>query len=236
MTALKVIGIILLVFLLIGFLRVGAIVSFGDGLRVKLRVGAIKLTILPKKAKKPKKPKEEKEPKEEKPEEKKEEKPKKKRSIPKPTLDDILDLIQTALSALGDMARRACRRTRIDPLDMTLIFGGYDPADAAMTFGAVNAAVFALMPRAEEKFYIPNPSIRLRMNYDSERIVEGEGSVGVSLRICDLFAILFALIIPMAKWFLRFKKAHKHDTPAHKGSEAVETEGEEKKDSEEQIA
>lgn len=236
MTALKVIGIILLVFLLIGFLRVGAIVSFGDELRVRLRMGAIRLTILPKKAKKPKKPRKEKEPKEEKPEEEAEKKPKKKRSIPKPTLDDILDLIQTALSALGAMVRRACRRTRIDPLDMTLVFGGYDPADAAMTFGAVNAAVFTLMPKAEEKFYIPNPSIRLRMNYDSERIIEGEGSVGVSLRLCDLFAIVFTLILPMAKWFLRFKKAHRHDESAHKGPEAWETEKEQNEDKEEQIA
>ena len=235
MTALKVIGILLLVFLLIGFLRVGAIVSFGDGLRVRLRVGAIKLTILPKKAKKPKKPRKEKEPKEEKPEEEKEEKPKKKRSIPKPTIDDIIDLIQTALSALGAMVRRACRRTRIDPLDLTILFGAYDPADVALMFGAVNTAVFTLMPKAEETFYIPNPSIHLRMDYDADW-PQAEGRLGVSLRICDLFAIIFTLIIPLLKWFLRFKKAHKHDEPAHKGPEAAETENKENKDTEEQIA
>ncbi|MBQ9647959.1 MAG: DUF2953 domain-containing protein [Oscillospiraceae bacterium] len=218
MTALKIIGIILLVFLLIGFLRIGAIVSFGDELRVRLRVGAIKLTVLPKKEKKPKKPKKEKKPKAEEPEEKKEEKPKKKRAIPKPTLEDILDLLETALSALGAMVRRACRRTRIDPLDLTLVFGGRDPADVAMSFGMANAAVFALMPKAEEKFYIPNPSLRLRMNYDAEG-TEAFGSVGLSLRVCDLFAIVFALVVPMAKWFLRFKKAQKHDQLAHKGPE-----------------
>ena len=235
MTALKVIGIILLVFLLIGFLRVGAIVSFGDELRVRLRVGAIKLTILPKKTKKPKKPKKEKEPKEEKPEEEAEKKPKKKRSIPKPNLDDIIDLIQTALSALGAMVRRACRRTRIDPLDLTIVFGAYDPADVALMFGAANTAVFTLMPKAEETFYIPNPSIRLRMDYDADW-PRAAGSLGVSLRLCDLFAIIFTLIIPLLKWFLRFKKAHKHDEPAHKGPEAAETENKENKDTEEQIA
>jgi hypothetical protein len=57
MTALKIIGIILLVFLLIGFVRVGALASFGDELCVKLRVGFIRLTIFPEKEKKPKKPK-----------------------------------------------------------------------------------------------------------------------------------------------------------------------------------
>ena len=35
MTALKVIGIILLIFILIGFLRVGALMQFGDELRVQ---------------------------------------------------------------------------------------------------------------------------------------------------------------------------------------------------------
>ena len=35
MTALKVIGIILLIFLLIGLLRVGALVSFGEALCVR---------------------------------------------------------------------------------------------------------------------------------------------------------------------------------------------------------
>ena len=232
MTALKVIGVILLIFLLIGFLRIGAVVSFGDELRVRARVGAIRLTLLPRKAKKPKKPKKDKAPKEEKPEEEKAEKPKKKRSIPKPSFDEILDLIRMALSALGAMARRACRRVRIDPLDMTVVFGGGDPADVAMTFGAVNSAVFALMPKAEEKFYIPNPSIRLRMNYDAEG-TEAEGSVGLSLRVCDLFAILFALIVPMAKWFLRFKRAHRHDEPTHRGPK---TKAKDNRDTEEQIA
>lgn len=39
MTVLKVIGIILLIFILIGFLRVGVLMQFGDELRVQLSVG-----------------------------------------------------------------------------------------------------------------------------------------------------------------------------------------------------
>lgn len=229
MTALKIIGIILLVFLLIGFLRVGALVSFGDELCVKLRVGFIRLTIFPEKEKKPKKPKKEKKPKEEK---SKEEKPKKKRSLPRLTLEDILDLAQTALSALGAMVRRACRRVRIDPLDVTVVFGGDDPAIVAAAYGAASAAVFEQMPKAEEKFYIPDPSLHLRMDFTAEETT-AEGSVGVSLRVCDLFAIVFTLIGPLLKWFLRFKKAHKHDEPAHKGADKDETD---QNDTEDKIA
>ena len=47
MTALKVIGIILLIFILIGFLRVGALMQFGDELHVQLSVGPFRFTLLP---------------------------------------------------------------------------------------------------------------------------------------------------------------------------------------------
>jgi len=221
MLALKIIGVILLIFLLLGFLRLGAIVSFGEELRVQLSVGVLKLTILPRKERKPKKekPPKEKKPKEDKPAE---EKPKKKRSIPKPTLDDILDLLETALAALGATVRRACRRTRIDPLDVSLTIGAYDPADTAILFGAVNTAVFTLMPKVEETFDVPDPGVHLRMDYDSES-VSAEGSLGLSLRLCDLFAIGFTLIVPLGKWLLRFLKAHRHDAPAHRGAPENDT-------------
>ena len=83
MTALKVIGIILLIFILIGFLRVGALMQFGDELRVQLSVGPFRFTLLPAKEKKetPKKKAKEKKLKSE----GEEAKQKKKPSLPKPT-------------------------------------------------------------------------------------------------------------------------------------------------------
>ena len=231
MTALKILGIILLVILLIGFLRFGVIVSFGEELRVRLRVGPLKLTVCPRKKKKAKKKKAEK-PQPEQEAAKKEKKPKKRSSFPKPTLDDVLDLIDTAFSALRAMVRRACRRVRIDPLDLTVVFGGWDPASVAAAFGAANTVMYTVMPRAEETFYIPDPSLHLRIDYDQERTTAA-GAVGISLRVCDLFAIVFALLIPLAKWFLRFKRAHRHD-------KAVSKEGKKKtndtNDTEERIA
>lgn len=232
MTALKILGIILLIFLLIGFLRVGALVSFGDELRIKLLAGHICLTIFPRKGKKAQKKEKKKEPKPK--EEKPEKKPKKRRGIPKPTLDELLDLAHTAFSALGDTVKRACKRVRIDPLDVTVVFGGDDPALIAAAYGMASAKVFADMPRAEEKFYIPNPAIHLRMDFDADGTTAA-GSIGVSLRLCDLFAILFTLLIPLAKWFLRFKKAHKNDEPAHRGPESG-TEQPENNESDDKIA
>lgn len=213
MTALKIIGWVLLIFLLLGFLRLGAVVTFGDGLRVRLRLGALRLTVYPRKPRKKKaaKPKENK-PEQPKPQGKKTKK--KKRALPKPSLNELLDLAETAFAALGATARRACRRVCIDPLELTVVFGDWDPALAASLYGTANTLMFAVMPRAEETFHIPDPSLHLRLDFDRQGI-EAKGALGVSLRVCDLFAIAFTLIIPMTKWFLRYKRAHRHNTEQH---------------------
>lgn len=225
------IGIILLIFLLIGFLRVGATVFFGDALCVKLRVWFIRLTVFSRREKKTKKEK----PKKEKPkEEKPEAKPKKRRAFPKPTVGELLDLAQTALSALGATAGRACKRVRIDPLDVTVVLGGDDPASVAAAYGVASAVVFAEIPKLEERFYVPNPSLHLRMDFDASGTT-ASGRVGVTLRVCDLFAIVFTLLIPMAKWFLRFKRAHRHDEAAHRGPGGA-AQKTEKNDTEDKIA
>lgn len=206
MTALKVIGIILLIFLLIGLLRVGALVSFGEALCVRVRVGPLRLTVYPEKKKA--KPAAEKP----QPEEKPAQKPRKKRPLPKPTFEDLLDLAETAFSALGAAARRACQRLRVDPLEVTVVFGG-DGADAAIRYGKASAAMYAVMPRLEACLHIPDPSLHLRVDFDAEG-TSAAGTVGVSLRVGDLLVIGLTLAIPMLKWYLRFRRAHRRDAAA----------------------
>ena len=215
MTALKVIGIILLIFILIGFLRVGVLMQFGDELRVQLSVGPFRFTLLPAKEKKetPKKKAKEKKPKSE----GEEAKQKKKPSLPKPTKEELRDLITTALSALKETAKRTCKRLRIEIL---IVFGGTDPADIAQTYGYASAAMWGVMPHLEDLFHIPDPSLHLRMDYGAEK-TRAEGSVGCSLRIRDGLRILIALLWPLLKWYLRYKKAHKNDAPAEKPTEST---------------
>jgi len=69
------------------------------------------------------------------------------------------------------------------------------------------------MPRAEETFDVPDPSLHLRLDFEGQGVT-AKGALGVSLRVCDLFAIAFTLAIPLLKWFLRFKKAHRNDKTA----------------------
>lgn len=208
MTALKILGVILLLFLLVGYLRLGAVVSFGDGLRIRACIGALRLTVYPRKPRK-KKAKKPKEAKTEEPPKPKEPKPKKKkRAFPKPTLSELLDLADTAFTALGATVRRACKRVKLDPMELTVTFGDWDPVLSARLYGAANTLMYAVMPRAEETFDIHDPSLHLRVDFEGQRS-EAKGALGVSLRVCDLFAIAFTLAIPLLKWFLRFKKAHR---------------------------
>lgn len=222
MTALKVIGIILLIFIAIGFLRVGALIQFGDELRVLLSIGPFRFTLLPAKETKEKSPKKAKE---KKPKPEGEDAKKKKPSLPKPTKEDLKDLITTALSALKETAKRTCKRLRIDPLEILIVFGGTDPADIAQTYGYASAAMWGVMPHLEDLFHIPDPSLHLRMDYSAEK-TRAEGTVGLSLRIRDGLHISLALLIPMLKWYLRYKKAHKNDAPAEKPTESTPQNGE----------
>lgn len=196
MTALEIIGMILLLFLLLSLLRVGAIVDFGGELRVRLRVGPVKLTVLPRKEKKAQKKAAEAAGKT--PEEKTKPKAAGGHRLPKLSFPELRELAGTVLGALMRTLRRTCRRTRIDPLEVGVIFAGDDPADTAQTYGYANAALWTLMPKLEELFYIPKPSVYLGMDFTKAE-TSAEGTVGVSLRVCDLFAILFTLAVPGGK-------------------------------------
>ena len=162
MTALEIIGMILLLFLLLSLLRVGVIVDFGGELRVRLRVGPVKLTVLPRKEKKAQKKAAEAAGKT--PEEKTKPKAAGGHRLPKLSFPELRELAGTVLGALKRTLRRTCRRTRIDPLEVGVIFAGDDPADTAQTYGYANAALWTLMPKLEELFYIPKPSVYLGMD------------------------------------------------------------------------
>ena len=132
MTALEIIGMILLLFLLLSLLRVGVIVDFGGELRVRLRVGPVKLTVLPRKEKKAQKKAAEAAGKT--PEEKTKPKAAGGHRLPKLSFPELRELAGTVLGALKRTLRRTCRRTRIDPLEVGVIFAGDDPADTAQTY------------------------------------------------------------------------------------------------------
>ena len=196
--ALWIIGGILLLLVLLSLVRVGAVLSFGEELRVRLRLGPAKLTLLPRPPKKDR-PKREKKPKKQPTDGEK--KPKKK--APSITALDILDALPALFESLKAGLRKTRRRLRIDPLRIAVVLGGDDPADVGELYGMVSAAMYTVMPQLERLTYMPDPRIHLEADFTAAQTL-AEGTVGLQLR--DLFAIGWAFGRPLLRWFLHFRK------------------------------
>ncbi len=194
----KIFLIIVIILALLLLVRIRVQIEFGQELRVHLRIALFQKILGEKKtkekAKKAAKSAKEKVPK------------------PKPSAQELVELCKTVLRALSLTLRKIRRRVCIDPLMLSLSIGGSDPAKTAESYGYANAAVWTLMPMAEDAFKIPDPQIHLETNFESEQI-RAEGRVGVSLRVIDVLVIALVLLIPLLKWYLRYKKAHRNDLP-----------------------
>ena len=203
MVALWIVGILLLLILVLLLLRVGVRLQFGEELRVTAIAGPIRLQLVPEpEKKKPDKPKKEKAPKKKK--EKTPEDGEKKKSLGL-TVHDI----RSALPALWESLKRGLRRTRkrlrIDPMRLSVCFGGDDPAQVAELYGWANTAMWTVMPEMERLTRMPDPRIHLETDFTaSETRISGE--VGLSFRIGDLLAIGFAFAGPALRWYRAFRK------------------------------
>ena len=203
MVALWILGILLLLILVLLFLRVGVRLQFGEELRVTAIAGPIRLQLVPEpEKKKPDKPKKEKAPKKKK--EKTPEDGEKKKSLGL-TVHDI----RSALPALWESLKRGLRRTRqrlrIDPMRLSVCFGGDDPAQVAELYGWASTAMWTVMPEMERLTRMPDPRIHLETDFTaSETRISGE--VGLSFRIGDLLAIGFAFAGPALRWYRAFRK------------------------------
>ena len=155
MRAVFTLAIVVLILLLVGQIRVGGRAEFNaEGFFLWVRLGKIKIKVLPMKPKepKPKKPtkKEPKEPKKEKP------------PTPLPekiggALEYAQALLPVALEAAGGMLRGL----RVDTLELELTAGSPDPADAAMLYGQANAALGALWYPLTKAFRVKDGTARV---------------------------------------------------------------------------
>lgn len=215
MAWLWILGILLALIILVLLIRLGIYISFGEELRIRAKAGPVTIQILPKPEKKKKagkKPKKEKKKKPEKDEEKPKDEKKKRPGI---TLEDI----QTAVPALFESLKKGLKKTRkrlkIDPMRVSVSFGGDDPSKVAQTYGWADTAMWTFMPHIEELTRMPDPRIHLDAGYERGR-TEAEGEIGISLQIRDLFAIGFAFAGPLLKWLLGFLKRKKARQAAEK--------------------
>lgn len=200
MVALWILGILLVLLAVVLLLRVGVHIRFGTELCVTAMVGPVRIQLVPpKERKKPEKPKEEKPPKP------KKEKPEGKRL----SLDLTAGDIRAALPALWESLKRGLRKTRqrlrIDPMQLSVCFGGDDPAQVAELYGLANSAMWLVMPEVERLTQMPDPRIHLEMDFSGAE-TRLSGQVGLSFQIRDLLAIGFAFAGPALRWYKGFQK------------------------------
>ena len=213
-----ILGGILLLLVVVWLLRVGVDVRFGDELRVAVKIGPAKITVLPQQEKK-KKPKKEKPQKEKKTEKKPAEK-KEKKKFPF-TFSDIRSAVPVLFEALKKALGKIRRRMRIHPLDVCVIFAGDDPAKVAEMYGWANSAMWTMMPQLERLLQIPDPHIHLGVDYERYDL-HAEGRVGVTFRVGDLIVIGLTLAVPVLKWYLGWRKEVKRREEAAKTAQEMQ--------------
>ena len=188
---------LLLILILWTPVRVRAAYDQGD-LTVKLRFGPVKLQIFPRPERV------------EKPEKKPESQPKKKKEKPeKPKAKINREQIFYAVEKLPPIFGRALRRTggsiRVQPLKVYLLVAGYDPADTAVLYGRLEAALAAGLPLLRRVIRIKEEDIRLYVDF-TEREMDCIAEVGVALRPWRLVTMGVRALASLIKWYLGFRK------------------------------
>lgn len=148
-------ALILAALLLLGQIRFGAQALYSSaGVKLKLKIGPVKITLLPQKEKKrpekkPKKPK----------------KPKKAAEGPPLGPEEIIALVKQALPVALEAAGRLKRKIRVDRLYLDVAVGGEDPAAAATAYGGLNAAIGMIWPLVEQNLHVKDRRIRTRADF-----------------------------------------------------------------------
>lgn len=138
-----------------------------------------------------------------------EKKPAKQRPALNFTRADVLDAVRTLWPPLKRALERTRRGIRISPLDLTVTLGGAeDPAEAAVRYGQVQAAVWTGMPALETLVEVRDPYVGVRIDFDAPE-TRAEGTLGVSARIGTLLGAALGVGIPALRWLSQKKKRAK---------------------------
>ena len=179
--------------------------SYEDGApQLWVRYGPVRRQIFPAPEKEEKSSsKKEKTKKKKKPSKKKKENPaKKKAGINR---EQILYTLEKLPPILGRALRRTGRSIRVQPLKVHVLVAGRDPADTALLYGQLEAALHGALPLLERAVWIKEQDIRLFLDF-SVREADVIADVGVSLRPGSLVWIALRAGGSLLKWFLGFRK------------------------------
>lgn len=203
--------IVLVALMLLLILPLGVNVLFQrQVLCLKLKIGPLKLQILPAKGKQEK---EEKPPKEPKPKKEKVKVPKNQKKL-KLTRDDIFSLLKIVFRAL----HRFRKHLSIDRLKIYLAFASEDPYDAVVQFGAANAGLSTLMPFAHDVLKIRDEDIRTTVDFKQQKM-QIDAEVTATLQLWEILFVVSCAAASVLVWYLKKKK------PERTAAKAAEQKG-----------
>ena len=192
---------VVFVLFLLTLIRVGAEVTYSEtGIRVRVRLGKIWLTLFPRKPK-PSKPKKKKKNRAKKEDEPQNEAHKRRGGLP----IGLTDLLSLAV----DFAGQNLARLQIDVLTMECLIGGRrDPAAAAMAYGAIYAGDGLVVPLLENTFYrIKRRDINAWVDFEGDETLIWL-QLALSIRIGQLLSIGIRMAVGFLSAFLRQRKAN----------------------------
>lgn len=202
MTALIVLGCVMLALILIGQIRVGAAVEYSEaGLLLALRVGPVRVQLYPMKKRAGTK----------------ETKPKRASKHPadsgaaarRTSGKDTLKLALRFVPLLGEAAGRFKRKIRIDRLSLRVIWAASDPATAAMGYGAGNAALGMIWPVIEHNFKVKDRDLRVDVDFERKK-PELEARAQATLTIAQGVTLAVSLGWKALKLYLGYRREQKN--------------------------
>lgn len=114
------------------------------------------------------------------------------------TIDALVPVFLKALKRFG-------RHLRIEPLKVHILVASPDPADTAILYGRIQAALAAALPSLHDCVKIREQDIRLFVDFceeDMDFIVDA----GIGIPPGDVLNIAFGALGGIVKWFVGFRK------------------------------
>ena len=192
--------IIAAVLILLTLTKVGIDAAYsGEGAALTVKLGPVRVQLLPK----PKKPKKEKKSRKEK-HGKKEKDDKAKKPKRKLGLSSLLELAKIGLHALN----RFRISIRVDLFRLRFIMASDDPYTTAMTYGYVQTAVGVLTPKLRRAFTVRDSHVEMGTDFLAEK-PEIEARLVLTIRIGRIFGVLFATGWEFLRFYIRQKRKKK---------------------------
>ena len=176
MSTLQIVGVVLLVLLALGLIRIGVQVEYsGQGLAVWLRAGAFRIPVFPAKRKKPKETKP---------------KPAKKARSDTGKKGGRLKLALDLIPVILDTVKRFFRKLRMDQLEMNIVVCASDPGEVAMRYGEANALLGTIWQPMLQVFHVKQAHAHVDVDFEA-----GESVLYIFASLSLTIAQVLALVL-----------------------------------------